>query len=301
MIISEDKNIKETLLKLIKEGSSPLLPLNTGLPSKITKLKDIKSIVFDVYGTLFISDAGDISHSVKTEKEVKLNSILESSNFKILNPSAGILAENLFFQTIKRLHKNSPRSNPEIDVLEVWRMALSELLRTKAVSGDLTNSNLSVLSLRYELAKNPVWPMLNLEELLSHLQNLNLPMGIISNAQFFTPLLFEAFLGKELDKSGFCNELLAFSYEHKTAKPSRVLFKFISDALYEKFQITPGEVLYIGNDMLNDIKPAVEIGFKTALFAGDRRSLRLRENLPECNLTPDAVITDLLQIYNIIT
>jgi putative hydrolase of the HAD superfamily len=43
------------------------------------------------------------------------------------------------------------------------------------------------------------------------------------------------------------------------------------------------------------------VGFKTALFAGDARSLRLRENQPKCqNLFADIVITDLLQLLNYI-
>jgi len=49
--------------------------------------------------------------------------------------------------------------------------------------------------------------------------------------------------------------------------------------------------------MRNDILPAKKIGFNTALFAGDARSLRMREDDPECIRTsPDLVITDLIQL-----
>jgi putative hydrolase of the HAD superfamily len=49
--------------------------------------------------------------------------------------------------------------------------------------------------------------------------------------------------------------------------------------------------------MLNDMLPAYAEGFQTALFAGDKRSLRLREDDPRCkNLSPDLVITDLRQL-----
>jgi len=67
----------------------------------------------------------------------------------------------------------------------------------------------------------------------------------------------------------------------------------------EKMDISPHSVLYVGNDMLNDIYPAKTAGFKTALFAGDARSLRLRENHPQCkDLSPDIIITDLIQILD---
>jgi len=65
--------------------------------------------------------------------------------------------------------------------------------------------------------------------------------------------------------------------------------------------ISGHSVLYIGNDMLNDIYPAKMVGFKTALFAGDARSLHLRENHLKCqNLSADLVITDLVQILDLI-
>ncbi|MCL1812348.1 MAG: hypothetical protein FWG29_02365, partial [Treponema sp.] len=52
--------------------------------------------------------------------------------------------------------------------------------------------------------------------------------------------------------------------------------------------------LYIGNDMKNDITGAAGEGFTTALFAGDRRSLRLREDDPACaGKRPDMVLRDL--------
>ena len=61
--------------------------------------------------------------------------------------------------------------------------------------------------------------------------------------------------------------------------------------------VSPHAVLYVGNDMLNDMLPAAAAGFQTALFAGDARSLRLRETDPRCiDVSPDIVLTDLSQL-----
>ena len=88
---------------------------------------------------------------------------------------------------------------------------------------------------------------------------------------------------------------------YKRGKPDSFLFTKAAEILEKKYNIKPHEVLYTGNDMLNDIMAADSAGMKTALFAGDKRSLRLREDNPECRmLTPDLVITDLHQIYDII-
>ena len=121
-------------------------------------------------------------------------------------------------------------------------------------------------------------------------------MGIISNAQFYTAYLFKWFLGSDLNDLGFDPELVYYSYQYEIAKPSPILFQLAAQKLKER-GITPPCVLYIGNDMLNDIYPAKAIGFQTALFAGDRRSLRLRADDPRCkHLRADLVITDLDQL-----
>jgi putative hydrolase of the HAD superfamily len=71
------------------------------------------------------------------------------------------------------------------------------------------------------------------------------------------------------------------------------LYERAVEALRNK-NIAPANALYVGNDMLNDIYPAQQAGFQTALFAGDRHSLRLRENDLRCrSLSPDLFIIDL--------
>lgn len=67
----------------------------------------------------------------------------------------------------------------------------------------------------------------------------------------------------------------------------------------DKWSISPGSTLYVGNDMLNDIHPAKSVGFQTALFAGDKRSLRIRREHPLCkNISPDLILTDLKQLLD---
>jgi putative hydrolase of the HAD superfamily len=91
-------------------------------------------------------------------------------------------------------------------------------------------------------------------------------------------------------------ELTFYSYRFEVAKPSLALFRLAVEKLRLK-GVSPSAALYIGNDMLNDIYPAKTIGFQTALFAGDKRSLRLRTDDPRCkNLNADIIITDLIQL-----
>lgn len=138
--------------------------------------------------------------------------------------------------------------------------------------------------------------MPHLIEMLHQITRVHLKNGIISNAQFYTPMLFQYFCGNIPEKIGFDPNLLFYSCKMAHAKPSPLMFQAAEKQL-SAYGIDPKNTLFIGNDMLNDIRPAYEYNFQTALFAGDKRSLRLREDDPTCrDIHPDLVITDLLQL-----
>ncbi len=121
-------------------------------------------------------------------------------------------------------------------------------------------------------------------------------LGIISNSQFYTPLLFPALVDQSLETLG-CDPKLSFlSFEHRHAKPGAYLYELARNAL-EPYGIAATQTLFVGNDMRNDVAPAAGVGFRTALFAGDQRSLRLRlEDADVARITPDIVVTQLNQI-----
>ena len=74
------------------------------------------------------------------------------------------------------------------------------------------------------------------------------------------------------------------------------MFERAADSLAAR-GIVGDEVLYVGNDMLNDVMPAASVGFRTALCAGDARSLRLREGDERImGVSPDLVLSDLAQL-----
>jgi putative hydrolase of the HAD superfamily len=156
------------------------------------------------------------------------------------------------------------------------------------------------LALRYELAVNPVFPMPGARETLEVLRKRGLRLGLISNAQFFTPLLFRDFFDDSPEELGFDPGLLIYSFEIGEAKPSPALFAPALERL-SSLGISPESCVYVGNDMLNDIYGAARSGFKTVLFAGDRRSLRLREDTPPPEkIRPDRIIRHLSDLAGIL-
>jgi len=108
--------------------------------------------------------------------------------------------------------------------------------------------------------------------------------------------LLPVLLGQPLDSLGIDPDLQYYSFRHGRAKPGRFLFHRAASRLAEE-GVGPRETLYVGNDMLNDILPAHEVGFRTAWFVGDARSLRDRQADPRvAGLQPDLVVADLADV-----
>lgn len=263
-----------------------MVPIPTGMQPQGCLPRPPEVILFDVYGTLFISGSGDISIAEKESRNAgTLNALFKK--FDIPAPAEEILSR--FFARIEKEHtrlKSKGVDFPEVRIEEIWKSVL-----------DIEDSERLMQFVReYEAAVNPVWPMPHAEKIFHHCRSKRMPLGIISNAQFYTAELFSDFFKSGLPALGFDPGLLFYSYAFGYAKPSPFLFQKAAAALAPK-KIRPKSVLYIGNDMLNDIYPARNAGFQTALFAGDKRSLRLRNEDERCShLQPDIVITDLIQL-----
>jgi len=273
---------------LILSHAAPLLPEATGLAPTGDLEHPVDAVLMDVYGTLFISASGDIHSRRPADPPVAaLGTLVEKYGFPFSPENLAARLEDRIRETHALLRAQGV-DYPEVRMDRIW----SGLLQ----SDDL--DRVMAFALEFEVLTNPVYPMPGLMEILQELHRRNVRMGIISNAQFYTPYLFEAFLGSDLRALGFSEALILFSYAFNRAKPSLSLFETAKSRLARE-NIPAHHVLFVGNDMLNDIMPAFRIGFRTALFAGDARSLRLREKDPRCEgIRPDLVITDLIQILD---
>ena len=292
------------LIDHIRRLSGPMEPQATGLAERLQPLHNIRAVLFDIYGTLFISGTGDISLARAMSNEQALMEALRFAGFSGALEQAGAAGTEYLLQAIQDSHdvmRTKGISSPEVDIRQEWTTVLSRLQTEKLLRGDIDAEAVTKLSVDYECRVNPIWPMPDLEETLKHMRKQECLLGIVSNAQFYTQLLFPAFLKDSFEGLGFEPHLCAWSFEHLEAKPSVRLFQGIIERLHKEHGIAPQDTLYVGNDMLNDMWPAAQLGLKTALFAGDRRSLRLREDDERCQgLEPDLVITKLPQLLTAI-
>lgn len=194
--------------KFIRRYLRRLAPLPTSLTPQGKLKENIRCVLFDIYGTLFISGSGDISLARKNSPETQqLRQLLRK--YAIRKMPQTLLNE--FYGAVETVHdklRNKGVDYPEIDIEQIWMQVLQN---------DDANT-IRQFAVEFELIVNPVYPMPNLAVMLSACRHQNILMGIISNAQFYTPFLFRWFLNSDLHSLGFNQDLLFYSYRFKVAK-----------------------------------------------------------------------------------
>jgi putative hydrolase of the HAD superfamily len=172
---------------------------------------------------------------------------------------------------------------PEVDGPSVF---------ARALGFDLENGARACVA--WECSVNKCRAMPGAADFLAACRERALPLGIVSNAQFYTPMFIEAAFGAPLFSNvdaglGFDDELAMWSFRTGWAKPDGRMFDELARTL-ERRGISRDRVLYIGNDALMDCAAAGELGFMTALFAGDSRSFKSRSDEPRVNTWPPSTV-----------
>ena len=279
-----------------------LPPLPTGIKTSGTTLRGIKAVIFDIYGTLLISGSGDVGTSVESGSSEAFSAAFRKANISGFTTESADIIRGLYFDLIHKTHeqmKFSGYAYPEINIIEIWQHIIDNPAVTDALPA-IAETRPEILAAAYESVSNPVYPMPYSAQLLNHIKESGIKLGIISNAQFYTPLIIEKLFKKNIEELGFSPGLCLFSYLEKCSKPDPRLFDKLTLKL-SVYSIKPAETVFIGNDMLKDIMPAHKAGYKTALFAGDRRSLRLREDIDACsNIKPDVIVNKLIDLIDFI-
>lgn len=300
--------MNEAILSQIKpflEQLQPMPLLPTGAVARYRRHKSVQAVIFDIYGTLLLSASGDVMRAGFNPQVFK--KALNSSGITICVPEAGLAQLQTIFSVIVNEGKGMARAGgipfPDLDVVEVWRKTLKQAEKQGLVAGT-DRADMHLFSFVFELCSNQLWPMPGLRETVSGLARRGYPLGLVSNAQFYTPVILNYFVHGSLrcdeQVPGFEPDLTTFSYKLLKGKPDPAIFETLLDPLRRR-GLQPEQVLFVGNDMLKDIYPAQQLGFKTCFFAGDQRAYRLRADHPQASkLKPDMVITDLRQLLELL-
>ena len=279
--------------EIISRNRQFLEPIPTDMKPVLQTLPDVKAVLFDIYGTLLISAAGDIQYADIGESADVIRKSLQKAGVSTTMSSQDLKAT---YSHLLAKHQNVRRRQgidyPEVDIRAVWRDFIKDLSGVEPSQEDAER-----IATWFEVLSNPTDLMPGAKDILKVLSESSFHLGLISNAQFYTRHILELYLQETLEQMGLSSCLTAFSYEYKEGKPGMLMFSSCASLLLDQEGLQPNEVLYVGNDRLKDVYPAKSVGFLTALFAGDARSLRLREDDRRCHsLTPDLVITELSQL-----
>lgn len=272
----------------IRRLLSPLAPVPTELKPELNSLPGVRVILFDVYGTLLISASGDIEAAHVPDPERFFTEAVHAAGLRAKGALGAKLREKI--QHRHALARAAGSDYPEVDILSLWRELAEELLIDVP-----DEQQLGRLAIEYEGRVNPVWAMPGFPEVVSALSP-HLARGVVSNAQFYTPLALEVVADQSLAQLGFRPDYCAWSYACGVAKPSPRLLGSVL-AVLARDGIRPDQVVMVGNDMIKDVAPARALGCRAVLFAGDQRSLRADPvRLRDPATRPDAIITELKQL-----
>ncbi len=253
------------------------------------ELKGIRAVVCDVYGTLLnywrpgfesreSRDRVLVESFGELARRFGMNQTLEKMNPKE-EPKSTL--SGFYHGLIALSHDKAVRKGvqfPEVKIEEVWALIIMMLKRNgydpERYSPGCVSDFPRYLAFTYNFLclGRQFYP--GVIDALERLKRKNIAVGILSNAQFYTPmdltlLVRDQSEGRYDDFNELFNvDLTFFSYEYGYSKPNQLLFRKLFDALYQ-FQILPSQTVLVGNDLSIDIQPAAAAGMKTAFFSGD--------------------------------
>ncbi len=261
-------------------------------PCRVEKLYDIKAVICDIYGTLVNYWRPEFSDP-ELKKQALLEAFRKTADFfkftpflEEMNPGGPpeLTLHDFYHGLIALNHEKSLKKGvtfPEVRIEEIWVVIIMMLGRH--------GYDPSVLDLgeNRDVAKCAAF-YYNFHALgrqfydgavgaLSELNKNNIKCGILSNAQFYTPIDLTLLIRDQSNNAFddyrelFDDDLVFLSCEYGVAKPNQMLLRKLFDALYE-LQILPNQTLFVGNDLSLDIQPAAEAGMRTAFFTGDDMS-----------------------------
>ncbi len=282
--------------------------------SNYEKLDGIKAVLFDVYGTLIDYNREELSDKDEKQKYIKecFKKLIEKFNLeKVLlkmdpDKDSSVTLRDLYHGLIYISHQRSAKNGieyPEIKIEDIWETLILMFKRNGYNIPSMWNDSKELAYAmayyyHYNVLGRRLYP--GVFEYLKELKKTGRLIGIISNAQFYTMYdLSYLFTKQNNGKQFFAEDLFSedfsfLSYKLGYSKPNPKIFEKAVDRLND-VDIKPEETLYVGNDIYNDIYGASKHGMRTALFVGDKQSIKISKE-HDIDIKPDLVIEQLLDL-----
>ncbi len=280
-----------------------------------TRLLGVRAILWNVYGTLLNINGGELT--LTTEDQFLLSVALEKTihEFKMwasMSRKPGQPSEymkEIFKKEYDTLRLQAYTEKiPEMQSEKIWD-AIIKKLQMKDYKYDVGHYGsqaeyVKKIAYFFQASLQGVEGYPRLAETLEAVANQGVLQGLLGDGQCFTYGQLQRCVQLENPNATLAmwvpTNLGCVSYEIQGRKPSDTLFRKAIETLAKK-GIDPEEILHVGSNLVRDIAPAKKWGLKTALFAGDKRSLVAPSDLlKDPNHRPDALITELPQVLDLI-
>jgi len=204
---------------------------------RLQKLPGIHAVLFDVYGTMVDSGTDPFRANPERPLRHQIKNLLRYAGFEPCCPRAYDFVLDAWRERIEHAHRLAREHGvdyPEVDIRNIWRQALKLGIQRGWITGDINTVLITRIAIEFEGARNPVTLMPGIINTLARLRQRGIKMGIVSNAQFYTPLILQILFGASLAKLGFDRSLCIWSYRFGRAKPSPDLLNLALKRLEQK-------------------------------------------------------------------
>jgi len=283
-------------------------------------VRPYKVILWDVYGTLMRSRAGDLQ--ALTQRGAELLGAFEKvvAHFDLEDAIGNFAPDKrpaeelrqLYLSRIDEVHRRKIAQgieHPEVRIDEIWIGIIESLAEHGYRRPEMKPGSVDFareVALFFERTANPKALYPGVWETLLELHRRKKRQGIVSNAQFYTHVELGELL--RIESNGdiptlhtIFEDLLTFlSCDFGFAKPNPAIFEQVRKVIWAE-GLRVKECLCVGNDMLTDVWCAKQCGFDAALFAGDPDSVRWRRDDPRCaELKPEAVFRHHAELFQLV-
>jgi FMN phosphatase YigB (HAD superfamily) len=282
----------------------------------LSRLPNIRAVTWNVYGTLLAISGGELlfEHPTPFVMETGLNkTIQEFKMWGCMSRKPGQPADylraiyaNLLAE--QRLVPGNVEAYPEIAVDRLWEAFIKRLFQKDYTFDAGFYGSLNEFSRKvayfFHASLQGTECYSGAAKALRIVKEAGLTQGLLADGQCFTAAQLHHGLHQQ-DSAANLDAYIdptvcVFSYELRARKPSKRLFRESISRLAQ-MGITPDQVLHIGSRLQRDLVPARRYGMRTALFAGDKASLRASpQELKESATRPDVLLTELGQIAEVI-
>lgn len=283
----------------------------------LKKLPDIRVVTFSIYGTLVAISGGELCFvhpkdfimEAALEKTIQEFKMWQSMSRKPGKPSAYMRQiYQQMMEEVRIARSTGGERNPVLRSDELWQLIVRRLIKNEyqfdAPFYGSVEQFCEKVSYFFHSSLQGTGPQAGAFDAMKSLQEKGLALGLIADGQCFTTVQLLRALGRQ-GKLGHLSELIdtelvALSFEVGAKKPSERLFRALIAQLAPQ-DIAPNQVLHVGPNLPNDVTPARRLGFRTALYAGDKSSIvATKEQLNEPTSRPDVLVTDLRQIVDLV-